>query len=156
MVDLKKRKTLALIGAGSAAAAIPSLASAALPTHLGDHHCASDASCTEIRMELTAAQQPTVRISNDSAHTAVVRHVYPGVIHAGARTYDVNSLFANGPVIIEAGHSVTLPLQPARSATITETVFPRHQYANLPQRIARLRGVDEKGAIINSTRSFYS
>jgi hypothetical protein len=156
MVDLKKRKTLAMMGAASAAAAVPTMAMAASHSLSVDSACDAGAQCSDIRLELTAAQQPSVRISNDSAQAAVVRHVHPGIVHAGSRTFNINALFANGPLHIKPGQSVTLPLHPAASATVTETDFPRQRYSRQPQRIARLRGVDENGAIVDSTRSFYS
>lgn len=156
MVDLKKRKTLTLMGTATAAAAVPTLALGAMKNGVDAHHCSTDGQCTDIRLELTVAQQPTLRISNDSTDAAVVRHVHPGIVHAGAQTFDINSLLADGPLVIEPGHSVTLALKPAASATIAETEFPRHRYARMPQRIARLRGVDARGTLVDSTRSFYS
>ena len=110
----------------------------------------------ELRLELNVAQQTSLTISNDSDTLAVVRHVHPGIVHAGARTLDLNAAFANGSREIEAGKSITVVLQPTQSITPKETEFPRHEYSHLPQQIARLNGVDEKGVIVNSTRSFYS
>ena len=110
----------------------------------------------ELRLELNVAQQTSLTISNDSDTRAVVRHVYPGIVHAGARTLDLNAAFTNGSREIEAGQSITVVIQPTQSITPKETEFPRHKYSRLPQQIARLSGVDEKGVIVNSTRSFYS
>ena len=155
MVDLRKRKTLAMMGAVSAVVAAPALTSAAARQQPATAPCTAG-QCTDIRLELLVAQQPTVRISNDSSHTATVRHIHPGIVHAGTRTFNINSLFTKGPVTIKPGHSITLALQTETTGTIAETDFPRHRYAGLPQQIARLRGVDERGAIVDSTRSFYS
>ena len=85
-----------------------------------------------------------------------IRDRYPGIVHTGARTFDINAAFANGSREIEAGQSITVVIQPTQSITPKETEFPRHKYSRLPQQIARLSGVDEKGVIVNSTRSFYS
>lgn len=156
MVDLKKRKTLLSMGTATLASAVPSVALALTDSDNKPKACAARGDCNELRLELTLAQTPSLRISNDSDHPATLRHVHPGIVHAGGRTFNINTLFANGPLRIEAGRSVTLAIDATKRQPALETRFARHRYARQPQRIARLRGADENGLIVNSTRSFYS
>ena len=161
MIDKQKRKTLTMMGTAAVVSAAPALTFAITGSsrELSSKQCdvaSGHGQCMELRLELTVAQQTSLTITNDSDKPATVRHVYPGIVHAGARTFDINAAFANGSREIEAGQSITVVIQPTQSITPKETEFPRHEYSHLPQQIARLNGVDEKGVIVNSTRSFYS
>ena len=162
MIDKQKRKTLTLVGTAAIASAAPALTfatTAGSDRKLSAKQCTAATGhnqCMELRLELNVAQQTLLTISNDSDTRAIVRHVYPGIVHTGTRTFDINAAFANGSREIEAGQSITVVIQPTQSITPKETEFPRHKYSRLPQQIARLSGVDEKGVIVNSTRSFYS
>lgn len=155
-MDKQKRKTLTLLGTTAAAAVLPAVAIAGHQQPATPSTGAGPKQCMDLRLELTVAQQPTLRLSNDTDQPALVSHIYPGIAHAGQHTFNLNALFANGAHRIGPGQSITLPIQPQVGRPATETPFPRHRYKHQPQRIARLRGADANGALINSTRSFYS
>jgi len=160
MVDRKKRRTLMLIGTGAVVSAAPAAAVASFRhgqsvSHDECAHLPVHGQCMEIRLELTVAQQPTLRISNDSDTLAVVRHVHPGIVHAGGSTFDVNSGFEHSAYAIGAGKSRTIAINPLPAGFHTERPYPIHEHANEPQRVARLRCADNCGQLVNSTRSFF-
>lgn len=163
MIDRKKRTTLKMIGGAAAVAAIPTIASAGNCFH-GDAHKEQHANTetvvpinngTELTIALSVDPEPTIRMTNHSNQLVIVRHVYPGIIHAGDVAYDLNSIFANSAYAIGAGRSRTVKIQPT-SHTQAEADYPRHLYRNKPQRIVAVTGRNERGILANSTRSFFA
>ena len=168
MVDLTKRSILKTIGGAAAIAATPGLASATEgSSFLGNSTNTQSAkeiivplnndvnNGAEISIALSVDTEPTIRLSNHSNKALTVKHVHPGVINAGAQSYDINSIFQSGARTLKAGETQSVVVQPM-AVLQTETPFPRERYRNQPQRIASVKGKGRFGDIVNSTRSFYA
>ena len=109
----------------------------------------------ELSISLSVDPEPTIRMTNHSNKLLIVRHVHPGIIHAGKNAYDINSIFERSAYAIGAGRSRTVSVQKT-SAIQPERDFPRHLYANKPQRIVAVTGRNYSGLLANSTRSFFA
>ena len=164
MVDIKKRNTLKALGGSAVIAVAPTAASA---TCLYGEHTAVDtmtmeeivvpvtSSGTELTIALSVDPTPTIRLTNHSDRLVIVRHVHPGIVHAGRQAFDINSIFSGGAYAIRPGTSRVAVIKPT-VATAPETGFPRQLYRNKPQRVAAVTGRDSRGILANSSRSFFS
>ncbi len=166
MVDINKRQTLkALCGSAVIAVASPGttaaslhgneLAATAYQESMEDIIVPVASSATELSIALSIDPEPTVRLTNHSDKLIIVRHVYPGIVHAGKQAFNINSIFEQSAYAVGAGKSREIAIKPTVH-TAAETVFPRHLHRNKPQRVAALTGTDRNGIIANSSRSFYS
>lgn len=163
MVDTNRRFALKALGGTAAIASLPSLAiasgsMASSPTfdvNALNKKVVPINTNTELSIALSVDPVPTVVLSNHSEQTIVVRHVYPGIVHAGRNTFDINSIFSNNGEAIAAGETRYFAIE-ATYSTQAETAFPRHKYRTQPQRIVALRGTDKRGEVVNSTRSFFA
>lgn len=162
MVDIKKRNAMKILGGTAVIASVPSFAVANATFGDKAFEVASKPDVvvplntgTELSIAMSLESEPTVTLTNHSAQLIIVRHVHPGIVHAGARTFDINSIFSDGAHAVEAGRSRTFKIGTTVS-TQSETTFPRHLYRKQPQRVAALKGTDNFGEVVNSSRSFYS
>ena len=163
MVDINKRNALKLIGGTAAIASVPSFAVAANLTSNGydaeyktaDKMTITGNANTEMSATLSIDSAPMVTLTNHSNQAIVLRHVYPGIVHAGETTFDINSIFAGEARNIPAGASRSFKIQPTH-AMQAEATFPRHLYRKQPQRVVAVKGSNQRGEFINSSRSFYS
>lgn len=164
MVDLTKRAILKTFGGVAAVAATPGIASATTHNTLLNNGIDTQSvkeiivpinGGAEISIALSVDAEPTIQLSNNSNKTISVKHVHPGIINAGTRSFDINAIFSNGPRAIKAGETQSIRVKPIAKLQ-AETPFPRERYRNQPQRIASVTGKDHIGEIVNSTRSFYS
>jgi|GEM_PF-1625076 len=164
MVDIKKRKTLKVI-TGSAVIAVASPVVSAACIHGSEHSVTQTdpediivpvtSSGTELSVSLSVEPEPIVRLTNNSDRLIIVRHVYPGIVHAGDKAFNINSIFERCAYAISPGTSREAAISPTVH-TAEETTFPRHLYRKQPQRVAAVTGHDNNGMIVNSSRSFYS
>ena len=94
MVDFNKRTTLKVISGTAAVVAAPAIALAGTNTgncFLEDAQSKQEASdlivpvnqSAELSIELAVGAESTIRLTNNSSRLLIVRHVYPGIIHAG-------------------------------------------------------------------------
>jgi hypothetical protein len=164
MVDLTKRTILKTIGGVTAVAATPGLASAITDNTLLNKGIDTQSAKeiivpinggAEISIALSVDAETTLQLSNNSNQAVTVKHIHPGIINAGAQSFDINAIFSNGPRTIKAGETQSVSVLPMAKLQ-AETPFPRERYRNQPQRIASVTGKDHIGEIVNSTRSFYS
>jgi hypothetical protein len=109
----------------------------------------------ELTISLSVDPVPTIRMTNHSDRLIIVRHVHPGLIHAGATAYDINSIFERSAYAIGAGRSRWVEVKET-SQTQAERPFPRHLYAKKPQQIVAVTGRNHAGILANSTRSYYA
>lgn len=162
--DRKRRLALKMIGGTAVLATGAAFSTAhALSTNAAD--AATDTAAidtvghhrpgAELTISLSVDPEPTIRITNHSDKLIILRHVYPGIIHAGAKTFDVNSIFEGSAYAIGAGRSRVVSVGET-VATQAERDFPRHLYAKKPQRIAAVTGRNYAGILANSTRSFFA
>ena len=109
----------------------------------------------ELTIALSVDPEPTIRITNHSDKLIILRHVHPGIIHAGYKTFDINSVFERSSYAIGAGRSRVVSVKET-TATQAERPYPRHLYRNKPQRIVAVTGRNSAGILANSTRSFFA
>jgi len=162
MTDMKKRSTLKIITGAAAIAATPSIASAGNFIDGADNEQAAVEEIvvpvntgTELTISLSVEPEPTIRLTNHSKQLLIVRHVYPGIVHAGEQTFDINSIFFRCAYAVSAGRSRTVKIEPTISTQV-ETAYPRQLYSNKPQRMVAITGRDRSGKLANSTRSFFA
>ncbi len=163
MVDQKKRTTLKILsGSAAVMAASSSLAVAGNCIYGADKsHTAMEETVvpvsngTELTISLSVEPEPAVRITNHSKKLLIVRHVYPGIVHAGDQTFDINSIFENSAYAIGAGSSRNVLIKPTANTT-AETSYPKHLFQKQPQRQVAVTGRDRQGKLANSTRSFFA
>ena len=166
-VDRERRLALKMIGGTAVLATSAALSSAHALNSLSPDavDAASDSDTidtvghhrpgAELTISLSVDPEPTIRITNHSDKLIILRHVYPGIIHAGAKTFDVNSIFEGSAYAIGAGRSRVVSVGET-VATQAERDFPRHLYARQPQRIVAVTGRNYAGILANSTRSFFA
>ncbi len=163
MIDTKKRTTLKVLGGSAIIATAPSLALAGGCKHgiPGEAHAELEnivvpvSSGAELTISLAIDPEPTIRLTNHSNKLIIVKHVHPGIVHAGELTFDINSIFQNSAYAIGAGTSRNVLIKPTY-ATQAETDFPLHLYRKQPQRIVAVTGRDKQGRLGNSTRSYFA
>jgi len=157
MFDSTKRKMLKVLGSSAALAAIPSISKAtqAVSGLASSTIDGSSVGSAELTAELSMGYQPMINLTNHTDQLIEVKHVHPGIVHAGYTTLDINSVFKNGALAIKPGESRSFPVGTTHS-TQAETTFPRHLYQKMPQRVVSVTGNDVQGTFINSSRSFYA
>jgi len=47
----------------------------------------------------------SIKLTNTSSKAIIVKHVYPGLVSVDGKKYDVNSLFSEGPIVVQPGKS---------------------------------------------------
>lgn len=109
----------------------------------------------DLTISLSVDPEPTIRLTNHSDRLIIVRHVHPGLIHAGAKAYDINSIFERSAYAIGAGRSRLVPVKET-THTQAERPYPRHLFKNKPQQIVAVTGRNHAGILANSTRSYYA
>lgn len=169
IIDLAKRKTLITLGGSALVTAIPVLSAATMTGHSGtatqtdisqsrDTLVSLSDDTYELSISLLVDDQPTVKITNNSGKLVIVRHIYPGIVHTGEKTFDLNSVFEKSAYAIGAGKSRSIPIVET-VATQHETSYPRH-LTSKPLRVANLVAhVDNQTQlqqVVNSTRSIYA
>ena len=155
--DPKKRHTLKLLSGTAMVASMPALA-----MNAGQSSAASDGrevrlsgEGAELSFSLHVDEKAVLKMSNNTDRLIIVRHVHPGIVHAGEQTFDINSAFQRSAYEISAGHTRSVVLEPVNHLA-GEVDFPRARYRKMPQRIVSVTGSDERGLLVNSTRSFYA
>lgn len=160
--DPAKRQTIKLIGGSAMIVAAPSVAasvatgvhSIAIPssditeTSLGSNSA-------KLAISLQIGEESILSMTNHSDQLVIVRHVHPGIVHAGHQSFDINSVFERSAYAIAAGGTRRVPIKPTASLA-SEVAFPRSRYRREPQRIVSVTGYDQQGVVVNSTRSFFA
>lgn len=157
--DMSRRTALKVIGGAAVLATTPALtgqsfAATPQPGQL-DTQTIHAGSSAELSMQLTLEPEPLLTMTNNSDQLVIVRHVYPGIVHAGDKAFDINAVFERSAYAISAGSTRRVPIAPV-SHTTAEAQFPREKYRKSPQRIVSVTGFDKHGPLVNSTRSFYA
>ena len=168
MVDLAKRKTLITLSGTALVTAVPVLSGASagvsndlLNSNTGTARSSASvlpvsAGGSELSLSLLVDEESILTIENQTDRLIIVRHVYPGIVHAGKQTFDINSVFKRSAYAIGAGRSRSMPIEQTFS-TQAETAYPRHQYTNKPIRVASLIAQSSEGSLVaNSSRSFFA
>lgn len=163
MVDQAKRNTLMMLSGTALVTAMPALAAgygnvlriagSDIARQTPESLIAISGEDMEISIALQVADQPTVTIDNHTDKLVIVRHVYPGIVHAGDRTFDINSVFERSAYAVSAGKSRTIAIHDTYS-TQAEAQYP--QDTRKPTRVANVIAQSQTGVVENSTRSFYA
>ncbi len=159
MVNNERRTVLKVLGGTAVIATMPSFANGSVIDISGKSRCNKQtiaiSADSELVVALSVDPDPTIELINNSDKLVIVRHVHPGIIHAGKKTFDINSIFARSAYAIGAGRTRRVKIEPTY-ATQAEVQFPRHKYANQPQRLVSVTGTNQRGMVVNSSRSFYA
>jgi len=162
MVDTKKRNSLKVLGGSAVIAIAPGVVTAhSLGGNEADQVALEEiivpvtSSGTELTIALSIEPEPIVKLTNHSKQLIIVRHVYPGIVHAGNQTFDINSIFERCAYAIRSGTSRNVAIEPTIS-TAAEKSFPRHLYRKQSQRrLAAVAETDHNGRPGKSSRSFF-
>lgn len=162
MIDFKKRKALKFLGGATAVAMVPTISranglnEAQLHSHAAVQPALTMANTrSDLSVAVSSGNTSFITLTNNSTKAITVKHVHPGIVHAGEKTFNINAVFENGAQRIEPGTSAKFAAGTIKS-TQAESSFPRHLYRKLPQRAVSVTGADNRGQFVNSTRSFYA
>jgi len=174
VVDVKKRQTLKIIGAGAAAVAIPA---SALDLEWrngawsGQQIVASDDADSmrelydgselpltdqaELSITLQVDSDPVLVMGNNTDELIIVRHVHPGIVHAGDKAFDINSVFERCAYAISPHKKRAVAIHQT-SHVQRETPFSRSSHSGMRQRLAVVTAADKQGLLAYSGRSFFA
>ncbi len=157
MINNERRTVLKVFGGTAVIATMPAFANGAVAdtTLKSDEQTVPVSTSAELSVTLSVDPVPTINLTNNSNKLVIVRHVYPGIIHAGEKTFDINSIFSSGAYAIGAGRTRRVKIEPTY-ATQAEAEFPRYKYRNQPHRLVSVTGTDRRGPVVNSSRSFFA
>ena len=156
-MDHKKRTTLKIISGTAAVAMLPTAAFAHGDSCIkltSTQKQISTGVGAELTVELDLVGEPTLLLTNNTDDLIIVRHVHPGIVHAGENSFDINSVFARCAYAIRPGTTRRMEISPTSSAQ-AEINFPRQRYRNQPQRLVSVTAQGHQGMLVNSSRSFY-
>lgn len=163
MVDQAKRNTLIMLGGTAVVTAMPALANG-YTISTGNPIAETDEQAleslipisnpgSELSIALQVDEQSMLTITNHTDKLVIIRHLHPGIVHTGEKTFDINSVFERSAYAIGAGRSRTMPISETAS-TQAEVNFPRD--IKQPLRVASLAAHSHMGKVVNSSRSFYA
>ena len=171
VVNAKKRQTLKVMGAGVAVAATPlSVATLGWPNvSLADQQIIHDEATSsiyedielpmithaELSIALRVDPNPVLVMGNNTDELIIVRHVHPGIVHAGDRAFDINSVFERCAYAISPHTKRAVAIEQT-SHIQREREFQRANYQNQPHRLVVVAGADRDGLLAYSSRSFYA
>ncbi len=134
MINHTRRNTLKTIAAATAVAIAPAVASAAASQPYNKP--ASTAHTTGLQLEFgNGLSGQLVTISNNSDKAITLKHVYPGIVHANGKTYDINSVLQKKAMTLAAGSSLNVPLN-AIAQTTTEQPLPKGLRFSKPLKVS--------------------
>lgn len=116
MINTNKRRTLKTLAAATTVALAPAMTNATNSNRAAESIRCSDGTGLQLNFKKNAADQ-IVTISNTSGSPITVKHVYPGIVQADGKNYDVNSLLKRDRLTIGAYSSVDLTINPTAQAT---------------------------------------
>ena len=172
MVDTKKRQTLKIIGAGAAVVATPASVAALGWPNAADQRIVTDEYAgtvqemyediefpltgqAELSISLRVDPEPVLVMGNNTDDLIIVRHVHPGIVHAGDRAFDINSVFERCAYAISPHTKRSVAIHQT-SHVQKEREFARFNYSGKPQRLVVVTGADKQGLLAYSSRSFFA
>jgi len=171
VVNAKKRQTLKIMGAGVAVVATPaSVAALGWPNvSQADQQVINDdvtnsmyedielpmTTHAELSIALRIDRNPVLVMGNNTDELIIVRHVHPGIVHAGDRAFDINSIFERCAYAISPHTKRSVAIEQT-SHIQREREFPRSDYQNKPHRLVVVTGADRDGLVAYSSRSFFA
>jgi len=174
VVDAKKRQTLKIISAGAAVVATPASAVALewrkepRPDQQAVTFDNADSGSeiidsielpltdqAELSLTLRVDPDPMLVMANNTDELIIVRHVHPGIVHAGDKAFDINSIFERCAYAISPHTKRSVAIHQT-SHVQSETEFSRSNYNGMRQRLAVVTAADEQGLLAYSGRSFFA
>jgi len=160
MVDSSKRRSLKSLSAMMSWPLIPATAIAANAHATVTHVDASETNAAlnktngneELSISLILGDKPMMRVTNNTDSVSILRRVHPGVVHAGANTFDLNHALSSSAYAIGAGRSRLIPIEQASSSSANYTHYSSTK--GLPLRLASISSDNKEGRILDSSRIF--
>lgn len=149
MFDATRRKLLITAATSAAAASLPRLAHVACYKSVPEQNDALELSLNQVN-----ATAHTATIVNKTQMSVELKHVYPGVVHANGRIFDINSLLSRHPVMIKPGRSVSLSMN-AMQSPITETPIPPDLTESMPISVTTLFVTELGMQRVTTLRSYF-
>ena len=138
MIDNRKRNTLKALAGAASLPLLPKWASASSSTHNALQTGASvQASNPDLSITFIAGEKPMIKVQNVTGKLAIVRHIQPGTINVGDKTYDLNSSLVNSAYAIGAGKSRLIPVHELDTTECSLCLSER--YLNKPLRMASIK-----------------
>jgi len=157
LTDTSKRNTLKIIAGTAAVVAVP-VASASVPSSSAGKVPATTSieidSTSGLQLTLTTGDQPELHMTNNTDDVIIVRHVHPGIVHVGDRTFNLNSVFDKNATGIRAGETRRKPIAQI-AATTPETRFAPGVYKEGRLKPAQVVGYLNEEKVLNSSRFYY-
>ncbi len=115
MFDVKKRDTLKILGATTAVAAMPGILNAKQVVNSFSDVSAGLANIDiQVRVSVTSNDLELV-VRNTGVEKTSLTQVTPATLQTGRGYFDMQSLVAKGPLSLEPGKSVSIPMSKAQS-----------------------------------------
>jgi len=121
MIDDKKRDTLKIMGAATAAVAMPSVLNAKAfgndinATSVNDNELANID--IKVRVSVTSNDLELL-ITNAGSDATNITQLTPSQLNTGRGYFDMQAMLANGPLNLKAGESITVPLVHRKDVSI--------------------------------------
>ena len=138
MLDNHKRNTLKALTGAVLLPLLPQWASASSSTKNALHITTNlQASNPDLNITFIVGKKPMIKVQNVTGKLAILRHIQPGTINVGDKTYDLNSSLVNSAYAIGAGKSRLIPVH---ELDITEcSLCLSERYLNKPLRMASIK-----------------
>jgi len=157
MVDSSKRRSLKSLGVMMATPMVPAMA---IPAYAAEKTVEVTAPLNkmigneELSITLLLGDKPMMRVTNNSDSLSILRRMHPGVVHAGAKSYDLNHALVSSSYAIGAGLSRLIPITEASSISANYQHYVNHNHR--PLRLAAITADNTDGRILNGSRAFFA
>jgi len=134
---------------------------AAIPPGIASASAMLDSESTTLGNDVTLSMVPghgrrhSVKLSNTGNKPVTLKHVYPGIVSVDGNSYNLNSLFNNGPVVIEAGESQVLVVA-KQDASLPENKIPQNLSRSYPFSLGTEYQHFGKAKSVTTTRQFFT
>jgi hypothetical protein len=148
-----------MIAGTTAAALLPAAVTAATkplkvnPTNI-NNELAIIGGDDDLEITLNLDDSPTIFIKNNTDKVVIVRHVYPGIVRANGKTFDINSLFKSSAAGIDGRRTRRFSIAPIHSLA-SERPFPRRLTSSKPVRVSAVSGGKQPKMHLNTPRNFF-
>lgn len=158
MVDTTRRNTLKTMVVAGSVAVLPVWAMQSKAAVFGATEIPGTVIATHLSVDFSDSvngSQQLVTLTNSSSKAVTVRHVYPGIVNAADKRYDLNELLQHGDVVVPANGSKVFRLS-VQDAQLTEQELPRGLTRSKPLRVSTIERSFNKKNPVSTTRSFFA
>jgi len=157
VVDCSKRQSLKSLGGMMALPLVPAtmILASNQAKAIGEHNSVSDVLNNDaLTISLILGDKPFMKVTNNSEKLTILRRINPGVVHAEAKSYDLNQALVGSFYAIGAGGSRTIPITEAGSEAADPSLPISHRHK--PLRVASISADNIDGRLLNSSTVFYA